>query len=107
MGTSCIIKVEGVSFANVYKHYDGYPSSMNKWLVDFNKAFVANRGDDPQYKFAQLLRSSAWDYSTNKDSGNRSEEYTGWGVVPPGGEKSVNYVYELKANGDVTSKWTK
>ena len=100
MSTNAVIKVEGVDFAKVYKHWDGYPSATLEWLETFNKEFTQTRGDDPQYKFAQLLRSSERD-------GDRFEldrsKHTGWGVVPYN-ENWGDYEYTLHSDGTVTYK---
>ena len=78
MGTRCIIKVEGLKGVCVYKHWDGYPKGTLPWLKDFNKKFTEERGfDDPEYKFAQLLRSSAFDckkFNLGKDNTHRALE---------------------------------
>ena len=64
--TSCFIKIEGIEYAKIYKHLDCRPLSTKllKWLEHFNEEFLEERGDDPKYKFAQLLRSSVkvWDF---------------------------------------------
>jgi hypothetical protein len=106
MATRGIIKIEGVNFAQIYKHWDCYPEhpkyagtkSLLDWLEAFNKEFVEERGDDPEYKFAQLLRASVRD----------AEEYnldrsfdTGWGVVPYDSDYGEEYVYTLKKDGTV------
>lgn len=96
MATRSSIQIEGVDYAEVYKHWDGYPSNMLHWLEEFNQAFAKNRGDDPEYKFAQLLR-----WSTEKSS-VRSEPYTGWGVIPFGSDMGQDYIYTLKKDGSVT-----
>ena len=99
MSTSCTIAVDDVNYAKVYVHWDGYPSHMMPWLENFNKDFVDHRGFDPQYKFAQLLRSSVF----NKDDyGLDPSKYTGWGVVPFNEDQGVSYEYTLHPNGLVT-----
>ena len=103
MGTRCVIRVEGIDFAQVYKHFDGYPEGTLPWLEKFNQEFFENRGADPEYKMAQLLRSSAWDYSTDEE-GNRSELHTGWGVMPYGTECGQEYTYTLKKDGKVKAR---
>ena len=95
MGTHCTIAVEGFGIAKVYKHYDGYPEATLPWLEKINLEFATNRGSDPEYKFAQLLRSSAWDY--HDDS-----RYTGWGVVDHKQEEEYNYIFHK--NGTVSYK---
>jgi len=76
MSTPAIIKLEGYKNIVLYKHCDGDPQSTMKWLQDFNKNFVKNRGDDNNYKFAQLVRSSAFDC---EEYGLDNNRYTGWG----------------------------
>ncbi len=75
-----------------------YPESTLAWLENFNKNFAEKRGDDSNYKFAQLLRSSSKDAETyNLDSSTE----TGWGVVAYDSyDGSYNYV--LHTNGTVT-----
>lgn len=64
MATRAVIKIEGVTFAKVYKHWDGSPDSTLDWLLNFNKEFTEKRGNDPSYKFAQLLRDSSFSCKT-------------------------------------------
>lgn len=97
MATTATITIEGNNFAKVYKHWDGYPEGTLPWLEKFNKEFTKNRGDDPDYKFAQLLRSSIRDADKFKLD---SSETTGWGVVPFNHEEEYNYV--LHADGTVS-----
>ena len=99
MGTRCIIEVKGVDYAKVYKHWDGYPEATLPWLTKFNKEFTENRGDDPAYKFAQLLRSSVFDCE-EFDLDDSKE--TGWGVVSPTTDCDVSYTYILEKDGTVT-----
>ena len=99
MGTRATIKIEDVTFAKVYKHFDGYPEATLPWLESFNKRFYEDRGDDPAYKFAQLLRSSVRDQvEYNLDA---SKE-TGWGVVEYDDTCGAEYEYILKTDGSVT-----
>jgi hypothetical protein len=103
MATSAIIIVEGMDSACVYKHWDGYPESTMPWLEKFNEAFFDERGEDPAYKFAQLLRSSIRDAAEFALS---IDKFTGWGVLPlydetRNGEYS-NFTYTLHADGTVT-----
>jgi hypothetical protein len=99
MATRSCIKIEGVTFAKVYKHWDGYPNAMLGWLETFNKSFAENRGDDPQYKFAQLLRSS-----TNPIFELDKNEFTGYGVVPFEANCGEEFEYTLMPNGEVVVK---
>lgn len=82
----------------VYKHWDGYPSATLEWLEDFNKSFSSARGDDPQYKIAQLLRSSAFDsMKYNLDPAH----HTGWGIVPIDADCNAEWEYYLNVDGSV------
>jgi len=100
MATRSIIKIEG-SKAVIYKHWDGSPKATLPWLKKFNKAFAKNRGDDPEYKVAQLLRDSV---RSGDEFHLDSSEYTGWGVyVDTDGKIDMDqdYTYILKTNGEV------
>ena len=101
MATRATILIEGVNFAKVYVHWDGYPSHQLPWLKAFNKEFTNQRGEDPEYKFAQLLRHTVKmaDEYTLDDS-----EFTGWGVVGYNDNCGAEYEYVLRARGRVTHK---
>ena len=101
MATRATIKIEGVYFAKVYKHWDGYPEATLDWLIEFNRDFKENRGEDPSYKFAQLLRSSQRDAEKFTLDTNK---HTGWGVVEFHDNCGEDYEYTLKRDGDVTYK---
>lgn len=101
MATSAIIQLEGYKVAKLYKHWDGHPDSTLQWLEDFNRDFVENRGDDDVYKFAQLIRSSAFDcekYHLDKS------RYTGWGVIGFDSGYDAKYEYRLMKDGTVKIK---
>ena len=100
MSTSAIIKIDGLEMSNIaiYKHHDGYPESTLPWLESFNKKFNEQRGHDPEYKFAQCLRSSS---SDQKEFGLCSSEATGWGVVNAA-RYDADYTYLLNGDGSVT-----
>lgn len=100
MATSATIQLEGYNVAKLYKHYDGQPGSTLQWLEDFNREFVRTRGDDPHYKFAQLIRSSAFDCEKYGLDPSRD---TGWGVFSPS-EISGQYQYRLMKDGTVKFK---
>jgi len=100
MGTSAIIHVQGVPEVCVYKHFDGMPERTLPWLEWFNKEFSKKRGDDPSYKFAQLLRSSI---RNAKRVGLDKSEQTGWGVYPSR-DMSGNFEYTLLKDGRVIVK---
>ena len=99
MGTRSVIRIEGFKVAKLYKHWSGHPTDMLPWLESFNTDFEKNRPGDPEYKFAQLLRSSVRD--TDKFSLDDSL-YTGWGVVGYEIDYGVQYEYTLKKDGSVT-----
>lgn len=99
MATRCTIKIEGIDYAKVYKHWDGYPDATLKWLEDFNRNFSKNRGDDPAYKLAQLLRSSIRACSIyNLDP----SQYTGWGVIGINEDWCQEFEYILHKEGSVS-----
>jgi len=92
MATRGTIKIEGINYAKIYKHLDCYPQAMIEWLENFNNSFNKQRGDDPQYKFAQLLRSSQREGNIyNLDM----SETTGWGVVEYDVDCGEDYEYTL------------
>lgn len=99
MATRATIKIKGITFAKVYKHWDGYPSATLEWLKHFNKNFVDQRGQDPEYKFAQLLRSSSKD-AEMFDLDN--SEVTGWGVIPYNADFREEFEYTLENDSSVT-----
>ncbi len=101
MATRSTIKIEGIKYAKVYKHYDGSPKSTLPWLIKFNKEFSENRGTDPEYKFAQLLRSSVM---MSEEFKLDTSDFTGWGVVGFNAHMDAEYEYVLHVDGSVT--WT-
>ncbi|CAB4135035.1 hypothetical protein UFOVP275_55 [uncultured Caudovirales phage] len=99
MSTNAIIKVEGVGYCALYKHWDGYPEATLAWLEKFNKEFTEERGDDGSYKMAQLIRSSAF---MQAEFDLDPSTTTGWGVVMGVGEgHRKDYTYTLKKDGTV------
>ena len=96
MATRCTIKIEGVNYAKIYKHWDGYPEGMSRWLDEFNDNFNKERRHNPEYKFAQCLRFA-------QREGNRfnldMNAYTGWGVIPFDGHYGAEYEYTLTKKG--------
>jgi hypothetical protein len=103
MATPATISLEGFPTAILYKHWDGYPEATLQWLIDFNQDFIANRGDDPEYKFAQLLRSSAFEA---EKYGLDPSKHTGWGVYPntPDALSMGAFSYQLMKDGTVMVK---
>tara|TARA_R100001129_G_scaffold85_2_gene127 strand:+ start:845 stop:1147 length:303 start_codon:yes stop_codon:yes gene_type:complete len=99
MATRCTIIVEGIDLVKVYKHHDGYPEATLEWLQSFNEDFAKNRGDDPEYKIAQLLRSSVRD---SKRYGLDPRKHTGWGVIPRDSDAGEEFEYVLHKDGRVS-----
>lgn len=98
MGTRALIKIEGHKVA-VYKHFDGYPEATLPWLEAFNADFSERRKNDPDYKLAQLLRSSARDA---EKYGLDDSKYTGWGVAMAHDDSiGQSYEYTLMNDGSV------
>ena len=96
MATRCTIKIEGVNYAKIYKHWDGYPAQMLDWLNEFNDDFNINRGPESDYKFAQCLRfAQRKGNEFNLDNSN----YTGWAVIPFDGDCEAEYEYTLTSEG--------
>ena len=92
MATRGTIKIEGINIAKINKHWDCNPNNMLHWLNDFNNFFNKERGDDPHYKFAQLLRFSQREGTKyNLDM----SETTGWGVVEYEEDLWADYEYTL------------
>ena len=96
MATRSTIKIDGVDYAKIYKHWDGYPSAMTEWLNSFNNQFNKERGNDPQYKFAQLLRFSERE---GQRFGLDMSKTTGWGVIPFDCDYGAEYEYILTSDG--------
>ncbi len=102
MATRCTIKVEDIESVKVYKHYDGYPEATLPWLGKFNKEFFDKRGDDPSYKIAQLLRSSAFDCA---EFGLDPSKDTGWGIINYNDDAGEEFEYTLHKDGRVSYKY--
>lgn len=97
MSTNACIIVEGISYAKVYKHWDGGVDNTLPWLTKFAEEFYNDRGSDPQYMFAQLLRSSVRDADEFKLDDSK---VTGWGIVDRGATFEYNYI--VHKNGKVS-----
>ena len=103
MSTNAVIRIESYKTAELYKHWDGYPEGVIEWLRNFNEDFIKHRGNDNPYKFAQLIRSSAFDaekYNLDDD------RHTGWGVYPRG-QAYYDFIYILKKDGSVEVRTAK
>lgn len=101
MGTRSLISIEGFNLVSLYKHWDGYPEAMLPWLEKFNAAFTRERGVDPEYKVAQLLRSSVRDA---KEFDLDESLATGWGLVEHDSDWGQEFSYLLMNDGSVTFK---
>ena len=99
MATRAKINVEGITYASLYKHWDGYPDGTLHWLEKFNREFTNERGDDSEYKFAQLIRSSVL---MGEEFGLDTSTTTGWGIIPREEAWGVQYEYTLHSDGSVT-----
>lgn len=100
MATRAVIIVPGMS-VKLYKHWDGYPERTLPWLEKFNKEFTQARGVDPNYKFAQLIRSSV---RMAEEFDLDISHHTGWGVMPINENCGEEYIYTLQDDGTVTYK---
>ena len=103
MATSALIRFQGLPFGAVVRvHWDG--DRLAPWLIAFNKRFAHERGDDPTYKVAQLLRDSVRQADEYKLD---PSEFTGWAVMN-GSESDdyfdVQHVYTLRRDGEVVQK---
>ena len=98
MATRALITIDGMDKIGIYKHWDGYPEATLPWLEKFHKDYLDNRGWDPEYELAQLLRSSiadAEEFELDKS------KYIGWGIVDlsTGDEYGAEYEYILVKDG--------
>jgi hypothetical protein len=93
MATTCTIKIEGIKFAKIYKHWDGNNPHLLKWLKNFNDKFEKERPNEVQYKFAQLLRQAYADGIIMGSEVLDSSLTTGWGVMDYNGpDGDYNYI---------------
>ena len=99
MSTRCTVKIEGLTFAKLYIHRDGYPEAKLPFLKDFNKDFESNRSKDVEYKFAQLLRAT---HRLQDEYVLDPSPYTGYGITPYASGAGEDYEYTLHIDGSVT-----
>lgn len=59
MSTRCQIEVRGGQNVKIYKHSDGYQEGVLPVLVPIMRQFYNERGDDPTYATAQIIRAFA------------------------------------------------
>lgn len=110
MSTRAQVMVKGSPIL-VYKHCDGYPDGVLPFLTEFIARFVKNRGNDPAYFLAQLLRHNAisgeaeakvGDWSKDKPQYWPSNTFTGWGLdCVVHGDIEYLYVVDLTGLGSV------
>lgn len=100
MATRAKISIKDLPGIALYKHWDGYPEGTLPWLESFNKRFTEERGNDLEYKMAQLIRSSAFDCEEFNLDPSRA---TGWGVIKPS-EWDTDFEYVLLEDGTVEVK---
>jgi hypothetical protein len=74
---------------------------MLPWLKDFHQRFLKNRGFDPDYEIAQLLRDSV---RNAKKFDLDDSESTGWGLMPFDSDAGQDYIYTLNRDGSVSVK---
>ena len=104
MSTRCQTKIEGTDLL-VYRHCDGYPSSMLKVLLPFVESFMKYRGHDPEYMVAQLVHMLIADCEKDMEQfykdfpgKERTPSYTGYGV-DRAIHGDIEYLYEIRKDG--------
>lgn len=107
MSTRCqIVVMENETTAypvKAYKHSDGYPDGVLPWLEPFARAFAADRGADPEYMVAQLIRHQAMaDMEEWLRWGGFDPRtwYTGWGACVEW-HTDIEYFYKVFSDGRV------
>ena len=98
MSTRALITIKGCEHA-IYKHCDGYPDGILPWLKPIVAAFHKERGDDPSYLLAQIVRQYVFSHENKADDTNRllAFKFTGWGIVGPNDDLGQEYEYEIDA----------
>ncbi len=88
----------------IYKHCDGYPEGVLPTLKPFVDKFIKERGYDPEYLLAQIVRCFAVeDYKRAAEDTTgygRFSEFTGWGLDRQR-HGDIEYLYEIDSNGDI------
>lgn len=97
-----VVRVQGLPQVELFVHRVISVDLFEEWLREFNEAFCNERGFDPQYKFAQLLRSSVFD--ADKFAIDTNCIY-GWEVLPQCNieDSSHDYLYILNNDGTIIS----
>ncbi len=92
MSTRAQIKVKGCPVF-IYKHCDGYPDGVLPTLEPFARYFLAERGNDPNYLTAQIVRKFA-ELAPN----GYHEDTLGWGLgTALHGDEAFVYVIDGEA----------
>lgn len=93
----------------IYKHCDGYPEGVMPILKPFVKAFVQDRGNDPEYLLCQIVRRFAIEDIEKECEHGFYPCYTGWGLDTVKHD-DIQFLYEVCAetgsifiNGEVQS----
>lgn len=96
-----VVRVDGLDNVELFIHRVISVDLFEEWLKEFNADFRKNRGADPSYKFAQLLRSSMFDADTFALDKNC---LYGWEVLKQGNieDSSHDYMYILEKDGSVS-----
>ena len=108
MSTRANIAVEGTEI-KIYKHSDGYPKYMIPRLIKIADKFLENRGDDPHYLPAYILRefkiieeeeSKDW-YRAYPDPIKSKErnDCLGWGIQTYFSE-DIDFMYKVNLTED-------
>ena len=101
MSTRANIIVEDSNVV-IYKHWDGYPEATLPHLKTFKKRFNKDRGYDPEYEIAQIVREFARVDTIDEtlEGHNESQWYLGWGLSDVL-NSAVEYIYYLRKKGSV------
>jgi len=77
----------------IYKHSDGYPRGVMPTLTSLVKFFHADRGNDPEYLLAQIVRAfTIADLAEDREYA--TTRMTGWGLdCTEHGD--IQYLYEI------------
>ena len=95
------IFIEGISYAKIYKHNNEFytPERMREKLEAFNQEFTEERGEEADYKFAQLIKQSNTIF---KEDLKVEEKFEGWGVLQYEEFCNSSHRYILHLDGTVS-----
>lgn len=80
MSTRGQIKVVG-SDVMIYKHSDSYPEGVMPTLKDIVSTFADERGNDPAYALAQIMRAYARRDEEERQAILADDEQEGWNSI--------------------------